>query len=288
VKAAFIKEGNLFEQVGTKFYDTFVNLGEKKLLARQLYEHFAADFGLTEEENVRAVTAGYAALDAFDADLLRRGRETLDRLEAEQKIGIMVLARPYHNDPGVNHEILEDFQKLGYPILTQESLPHDADLLDRLFGEEVKRGDIASPLDISDIWKNSYSENTSRKVWAAKFTARIPTWWRSNFRVSSAVTTRIRRPRTADIVSRPSGTSPGSRRSIVACSSTRWPATPGARPRRPRCRACGVTWCCSSGSIRAREPTSFVLGILVCMPTLRSSCSGRTPPTRAPAYPKQR
>ena len=174
VKAAFIKEGNLFEQMGTKFYDTFVNLGEKKLLTRQLYEQFAADFGLTEEENARAVAAGYAALDAFDADLRRRGRETLDRLEAEQKIGIMVLARPYHNDPGVNHEILEEFQKLGYPVFTQESLPHDADLLDRLFGEEVKRGDIASPLDISDIWKNSYSENTSRKVWAAKFTARHP------------------------------------------------------------------------------------------------------------------
>ena len=29
-------------------------------------------------------------------------------------------------------------------------------------------------MDIQDIWKNSYSENTSRKVWAAKYTARHP------------------------------------------------------------------------------------------------------------------
>src|SRR5215831_18324430 len=29
-------------------------------------------------------------------------------------------------------------------------------------------------MDISDCWKNSYSENTSQKVWAAKFTARHP------------------------------------------------------------------------------------------------------------------
>ena len=29
-------------------------------------------------------------------------------------------------------------------------------------------------MDISDVWKNSYSENTSRKVWAAKYMARHP------------------------------------------------------------------------------------------------------------------
>ncbi len=29
-------------------------------------------------------------------------------------------------------------------------------------------------MDISDAWKNSYSENTSQKVWAAKYTARHP------------------------------------------------------------------------------------------------------------------
>lgn len=29
-------------------------------------------------------------------------------------------------------------------------------------------------MDVSDAWKNSYSENTTRKVWAAKFAARHP------------------------------------------------------------------------------------------------------------------
>jgi predicted nucleotide-binding protein (sugar kinase/HSP70/actin superfamily) len=104
----------------------------------------------------------------------RRARTVLDQLEAERRIGIVVLGRPYHSDPGVNHEILEEFQKLGYPVLTQDALPLDADLLDRLFGDEVRRGDVPSPLAITDVWKNSYSENTSRKVWAAKFVARHP------------------------------------------------------------------------------------------------------------------
>ena len=83
-------------------------------------------------------------------------------------------AQPYHNDPGVNHEIFEEFQKLGYPIFTQDTLPIDDDIVWRLFGEEVQAGDIPHPMAITDVWKNSYSENTSRKIWAAKYIARHP------------------------------------------------------------------------------------------------------------------
>jgi len=85
-----------------------------------------------------------------------------------------VLARPYHHDPGLNHEILEEFQKLGYPVFSQSTLPIDPDLLERLFGDEVRSGTIRDPLEIQDVWKNSYSANTNQKVWAAKFTARHP------------------------------------------------------------------------------------------------------------------
>ena len=53
-------------------------------------------------------------------------------------------------------------------------MPIDEDLLDRLFGDEVRAGVISSPLDIGDAWKNSYSCSTNHKVWAAKFTARHP------------------------------------------------------------------------------------------------------------------
>jgi predicted nucleotide-binding protein (sugar kinase/HSP70/actin superfamily) len=104
----------------------------------------------------------------------KRAREVLERLEATDQIGVVVLARPYHNDPGVNHEICEELQKLGYPIFWQDGLPIDRDILDKVFGEDVRNGAYKSPLSIEDAWKNSYSENTSRKVWAAKFAARHP------------------------------------------------------------------------------------------------------------------
>ena len=44
----------------------------------------------------------------------------MDQLEREDRIGIVMLGRPYHHDPGLNHEILEEFQKLGYPDLFAE------------------------------------------------------------------------------------------------------------------------------------------------------------------------
>lgn len=70
--------------------------------------------------------------------------------------------------------ILEELQRLGYPIFSQSLLPLDAELLDRLFGDEVRAGIIRSPLDISDVWKNTFSASSNHKIWAAKFVARHP------------------------------------------------------------------------------------------------------------------
>jgi predicted nucleotide-binding protein (sugar kinase/HSP70/actin superfamily) len=139
-----------------------------------MYEEFKDILGLTMEENTRAIEKGYEALATFEKDVRTAAREVLEQLVAEDRLGVVVLGRPYHNDPGVNHEILAEFQKIGYPVFTQDSLPIDDDIMWELFGEDVEAGRISDPFDITDVWKNSYSENTSRKVWAAKYTSRHP------------------------------------------------------------------------------------------------------------------
>jgi len=174
VKAAFTKEGDLFAKKGIQYLCPIVNVAQPHLFARQMFSAWKDIFGLSEKENQRAVEAGFKALDEYVNSTRAQARKVLEELERDNKIGIVVLGRPYHNDPGINHEILVEFQKLGYPVFTQDSLPIDADILERLFGDEVRSGDIESPMDISDVWKNAYSENTSRKVWAAKYTARHP------------------------------------------------------------------------------------------------------------------
>ena len=174
VKAAFTKENDVFAEHNVKYIDPVLNFADRKLFAHQMLQALHPILGLSQEENDRAVESGFAALKEYETGIRRRARQVLDQLEREDRIGIVMLGRPYHHDPGLNHEILDEFQKLGYPIFSQNTLPLDEDLLDRLFGEEVRAGMISSPLDITDAWKNSYSCSTNHKVWAAKFTARHP------------------------------------------------------------------------------------------------------------------
>jgi predicted nucleotide-binding protein (sugar kinase/HSP70/actin superfamily) len=174
VKAAFTKENDVFAEHNVKYIDPVLNFADRKLFAFQMLQAWQPVMGLSQEENDRAVESGFAALKEYEASIRGRARQVLDQLEREDRIGIVMLARPYHHDPGLNHEILDEFQKLGYPIFSQNTLPLDEDMLERLFGDEVKAGVISSPLDISDAWKNSFSCSTNHKVWAAKYTARHP------------------------------------------------------------------------------------------------------------------
>jgi predicted CoA-substrate-specific enzyme activase len=174
VKAAFTKESDVFSENGIVYLDPILNLQDQRICTDQMYEAWAPLLGLSREENDRAIAVGFKALSDCENEIRRQARETLDQLEREDRIGIVMLGRVYHHDPGLNHEIMEEFQKLGYPVFSQSTLPLDEDLLDRLFGDEVRAGLITHPLDISDVWKNRYSTSTNHKVWAAKFTARHP------------------------------------------------------------------------------------------------------------------
>src|ERR1700746_4011441 len=174
VKAAFTKENDVFAENNLKYIDPVLNFADRKLFAFQMLSALQSLLGLGEEENDRACAAGYEALKNYETGIRGRARQVLDQLEREDRIGIVMLGRPYHHDPGLNHEILDEFQKLGYPIFSQNTLPLDEDMLERLFGEEVRAGVVTSPLDITDAWKNSYSCSTNHKVWAAKFAARHP------------------------------------------------------------------------------------------------------------------
>jgi predicted nucleotide-binding protein (sugar kinase/HSP70/actin superfamily) len=173
-KAAFTKEVDLFAAKGIRFMNTFVSIGQRQLFERQMYRGFKDVLGLSPAENRRAVEAGFASLEMFGVAQRAEAKAALDRIEHEDGIGIVLLGRPYHADPGISHGILSEFQKLGYPIFTPSSLPIDEGTLERLFGDEVRAGDIADPLDITDVWKNAYSENSNWKLWAAKFAARHP------------------------------------------------------------------------------------------------------------------
>jgi predicted nucleotide-binding protein (sugar kinase/HSP70/actin superfamily)/activator of 2-hydroxyglutaryl-CoA dehydratase len=174
VRAAFTKDGDLFAEAGVAFLDGLLDLEDQPLLRRQMFEMWDGLLGLSWEENERAIRAGQDTLADYERTVRAAAREALDALERERRLGILLLGRPYHHDPGLNHGIPEELQKLGYAVFSQSTLPLDEDLLERLFGEEIRAGLIRHPMDISDVWKHAFAASSNLKVWAAKFAARFP------------------------------------------------------------------------------------------------------------------
>lgn len=174
MRAAFTKETDFFAAQGIEYIDGAVTLAEANYFARQMFEMWGERLGITEDENEWACREGFAALSALDQDLEQRGLDILQQLEEEAKVGVLLLGRPYHLDPGLNHGVLDEFQALGYPILSIRSIPKDPKWLARFYQDDLKRGFVSSPLDVSDVWPENYSANSVQKVWAAKFAARHP------------------------------------------------------------------------------------------------------------------
>jgi activator of 2-hydroxyglutaryl-CoA dehydratase/predicted nucleotide-binding protein (sugar kinase/HSP70/actin superfamily) len=174
LKAAFTKEVDFFGQRGIKYLDPACSMIEPHLFRRQMFQAFAEHLEITEDESDFAVEEGFAALAKLDVELEAKGRALLEEVERENRVAILLLGRPYHLDPGLNHGILEEFQVLGYPILSIRSIPKDETWLAKYFAEDLKSGRIKTPLEVNDVWPENYSANSSQKVWGAKFAAHHP------------------------------------------------------------------------------------------------------------------
>ncbi len=174
MKAAFTKEVDFFATRGIEFLDPALSFVEPTLMARRMFEMFGPRLGITEDENDHACREAWAALREFDRDVEEKGRAILETVEAEDRVAILMIGRPYHSDPGLNHGIPEEFQVLGYPILSVRSIPKDREYLDRYYREELEKGTIKTPLELNHVWPENYSVNSAQKVWAAAFAAHHP------------------------------------------------------------------------------------------------------------------
>jgi predicted nucleotide-binding protein (sugar kinase/HSP70/actin superfamily) len=185
IKAGFTKEKDVFAENGIRYVAPLVSFGEPALVPRQLYESLRdAIEGLTLKETKQAVEEGYRTLKGFNQEMRARSRQVLEWCAREDRPCIMVLARPYHMDSGIGHEIEADLQAYGYPILWLQYFPTDPDLMDWVFGDDIRSGHITSPFDIRDVWPSSYSANTNELLWGAKVAARIP-WISCAIRLTS-------------------------------------------------------------------------------------------------------
>lgn len=185
IRAGFQRSGDAFAARGIRHVSPLVNLDEPELAARQLFQALEGTLpGLTANEVQRAVRSGLQALDDFNRRLRQHARDILANCARAGRPCILVLARPYHMDPGIGHEIEVDLQGCGYPVLWAQHLPIDEALLRWLFHAELADGRMRHGLDIADVWPSSYSANTNEILWGALFGARMP-WVAGVVRLSS-------------------------------------------------------------------------------------------------------
>lgn len=174
IKAAFTKEVDFFKERGIRYFDPAVTFVEKNLLKKQLFEALGDFLGITEDESNFAVQQGLKAMELFDQEMQEKGRQILEQVEKENRLAILMIGRPYHSDPGINHGVLDEFQVLGYPVLSMRSIPKDEAWLACFFKHDLESGRVETPLEVRDVWPENFSANSVQKVWAAKFAARHP------------------------------------------------------------------------------------------------------------------
>lgn len=174
VRAAFTTGSDVFQREQVIYHAPVLHFDNADLFGSELLSFAQSAFRVSRQQHREALARGWDRYGKFYQELRTEATRTLKHIVARNEVGILFLGRPYHYDSGLHHGVPRELQKRGYPIFTIESLPRDVDFLDELFGREIAEGTISDPFDIKDVWKHSLSENSNRKIWAAKVAARIP------------------------------------------------------------------------------------------------------------------
>ena len=121
-----------------EFLNPFLPYDKKNELKRRLYEvvsvqreqDAAKGKGRFRGPHITRSEIDEAVNYAWDVDLQfkdamhRAGDEALRWIEDNDGHGIVLVGRPYHNDPEINHAIPELIHSYGFAVLTEDSIAH--------------------------------------------------------------------------------------------------------------------------------------------------------------------
>lgn len=105
------------------FLQPFLPINDEKRMAERLAEELKGEY-LTREEIEAATAAAYEELAHYRQDVRDYGTRILERLERTGEQAILLVGRPYHIDPEINHGIPEMIQSYHLPILSEDAVYH--------------------------------------------------------------------------------------------------------------------------------------------------------------------
>jgi len=114
---------DILKQKNVKFMQPFLPLNDKARMLKRTAEEFVSE-GIGETELAAALEAAYIELEHYKNDVRAYGKKILDKIEKEHLPAILLVGRPYHIDPEINHGIPEMIQSYGLPILSEDAVYH--------------------------------------------------------------------------------------------------------------------------------------------------------------------
>ena len=107
------------------FIHDYVGLDHRKEFPKKLTAILQKHFPSIRLGDVRAASdAAYSAYDAHMADMRQKGEEMIEQARREGRRIIVLIGRPYHVDPEINHGIDKLIAGFGAAVITEDSLSH--------------------------------------------------------------------------------------------------------------------------------------------------------------------
>ncbi|TLG74237.1 acyl-CoA dehydratase activase-related protein [Culicoidibacter larvae] len=141
------------KRYGIPFDNPVMTFSSNDLLSKSSWE-YVKKLGIDEAVFNRAFDKAIQAQNDFKQELNRKAEEIIKKADAEGRMIIMIVGRPYHVDPLINHKIPDMIAALGVSVITEDSI-------------DIKSNDNLDEVDVLTQW--SYPNRIyNSALWAAK------------------------------------------------------------------------------------------------------------------------
>ncbi len=114
---------DILREKNIKFIQPFLPVHDMKKLKKRLVEELKSE-NISAQEIFSAVDAAAEEMENYRRDVRNFGDEVLRRIEKTGEQAILLVGRPYHVDPEINHGISEMIQSYNLPIISEDTIYH--------------------------------------------------------------------------------------------------------------------------------------------------------------------
>ncbi len=111
----------------TKFLYPYLTFNDTKSFVNTMYKTLSGICDITKGEIKAAFKAALNEYHAFKKDITTEGKKVLDFAQKNGIHTIVLLGRPYHVDPEVNHSINKLLVSLGFAVVTEDAFVEEND-----------------------------------------------------------------------------------------------------------------------------------------------------------------